>query len=408
MPVFVCVWPKVFTVSPASAEQLEMDVITVYGKESYKIQKEVFDLLAPLRKEELSKMPAKKHSVESVEPPGFPPVAEYDTDYPIRPAGEVPTIISARTGVLLYFMSKKSTVENVHVSFVSRDGGIEEAYLKRISKDQYVEMTLPDGVYRMTLTAEDVQSVASDSIVIRPGQISLAIIPIEELKLPPPPPPKIQEAVEVVPPPAPPTPVLVRLVPLRKSRKALPEPKPMMVTKGRVMIQEQGLAFMEVRLYEKEVGFFDPYDPAVEDALLAVTVTDTFGNFEFPPIDNDDGFMEGTRDPVVVISLENRFLSIQKPLTMSRSVTYRYVILQRENVQPEDGNLLLGNVAVKMKKERPVEMFTRAQGPARNLPFPIRIFYPAGSQLKLAHRQLDVPANTDLALIPQYISYLNR
>jgi len=148
--------------SPARSEQLEMDVITVYGKESYRFRREVFDLLAPMRKEDLVKMKLKKRVVEEVTVPVMPlDVSAYDTDYALRPEGEVPTVSIVRTGLLLYFLTRKSQIENLRLEFLSRtDPALQpqEIFLKKILKDQYVEVMLPDGLYRMALTAEGFSS----------------------------------------------------------------------------------------------------------------------------------------------------------------------------------------------------------------------------------------------------------
>lgn len=408
LPVACCLLPVI-----CFAEQLEMDVITVYGKESYRLRKEVFDLLAPLPKEEFSKMKLKKRAVEEVAAPEMPPVADYDTNYPIRPAGDVPTISIVKTGLLLYFLSHKPQIENLHLEFVSAENTAQDVYLKRVQKDQYVEIAMPPGFYRMNFTSEGMEPAYADSIVVRAGQISLALVSVQELRPPPPPPPPPPpiEKVEVappapVPPHAPEKQIDVRLVPLKK-RAPLPEAQPMMVARGRVTYQEKGLANMEVRLYEKEPGFFgDPYDPALEGALLAVTVTDSMGNFEFPPIDNDDGFLEGTRDPLIVLSLENSRVSVLKPFSITKAVPYRYVIYQKDNVHPELGNLQIGQVAVNLKKERPVILFENAVAWTRNLPYPIRILYPSGSSIKLQSRLLEVPSAADFSTVGDYLTYL--
>lgn len=208
-----------------------------------------------------------------------------------------------------------------------------------------------------------------------------------------------------MPVPVPEKQISVQLVPLTK-RVRLPEAQPVMVAKGRLKFQEEGLAGIQVRLYEKEVGFFDPYDPAVENALVAVTVTDSYGNFEFPPIDNDDGFLEGTRDPVIVLSLENSSVTVMKPFAMTRAVPYRYVVYQRDNVTPEFGNLELGEIAVNLRKERPVILFQNVMAVARNIPHPLRILYPAGSTVRLRNRQIEVPSDADLSIVQEYLRYL--
>ena len=400
--------------SPARSEQLEMDVITVYGKESYRFRREVFDLLAPMRKEDLVKMKLKKRVVEEVTVPVMPlDVSAYDTDYALRPEGEVPTVSIVRTGLLLYFLTRKSQIENLRLEFLSRtDPALQpqEIFLKKILKDQYVEVMLPDGLYRMALTAEGMERAVADSIVVRPGQISLALVPVEEIPPPPPPPPPVEvvEAPPPTPPPPPPPPerpIEVRLVPLSK-RVPLPEARPVMVARGRVKYQEQGLAGMEVRMYEKEVGFFDPYDPAIEAALLAVTVTDSFGNFEFPPIDNYDGFLEGARDPAIVLSLENNQVALLKPLAMSRAVPYRYLIFQKDNVQPDAGALSVGEIAVSLSKEKPVLLFQRIQAWARDIPHPIRAYYPSGNTIRMFSREIHIPADAENSAIRESFSYL--
>lgn len=405
---------------PAAAEQLEMDVITVYGRESYRLRKEVFDLLTPMRKEELSKYKLRKHLIATVDAPVVtaPSVVDYETNYIIKPAGEVPTVSVVRTGILLYFMTRKAEMENLRLVFTRQDGppdgASQDFYMKRVAKDQYIEIMLQEGRYRMNFRAEGMEPAVADSIVVRAGQISLAIIPVDEIRLPPPPPPApetIVVAPETVPPPPPvvETPLRVQMVALRKTRR-LPEPKPVMVTKGRVRLRETGLANMQVRLYEKEVGFFnDPYDPNLEAALLAVTVTDSYGQFSFPPIDNDDGFLEGTRDLVVVLSLENSQLSVSKPFTMSRSVPYRYVIYQKDNVEPMVGLLEIGEIAANLKKEKPVMLFQAAMEKTGAFTYPIHIIYPAGSNhIKMTRRRIEVPERVETKEVAEYLTYLTR
>ena len=390
----------------AAADQLEMDVITVYGKESYRMRKEVFELLAPLKKDEMSKLQLKKYLVEPVDLPAAPAVTAYETTFPVFPSGDIPTVTVVKTGVLLYFMTRKPALENLHLEFVSGDGVSQDFYLKRVQKDQYVEASLPPGLYRLRLTAEDVHPAVSDSIVIRPGQISLAIVSIEDIPVVAPP---VKEPVVVAAPPPPPPPekkLDIRLLALRK-RVRLPEAQPVMVTRGRLKFRQEGLPNVQVRLYEREVGFFNPYDPNVENALLAVTVTDSAGAFEFPPIDNVDGVFEGTRDPVIVLSLENSKISLLKPLTLTKPVPYRYVIYQKENVNPDAGDLTVGDIAVDLRKERPVQLFLKVQEMTDLFTRPVRILFPSGTKKpELSRRQLEVPEEADFSQLKDFLAFL--
>ncbi|MBI4179627.1 hypothetical protein HY522_09430 [bacterium] len=395
---------------PASAEELEMMVITVYGKETYKIHREIFELLAPARKEELSMLKLGKKPPLAVSEPETRavPVAAVeefiDTEsYALFPSGEVADLRAARTGLLLYFVMPGREIENVHLEFSAADGGLQDFYLKRVFKDQYVEVNLTPGLYRLAFSAEGMEPGRADTLVVRADQVSLGIVPLEKKSEPPPPP---AVAVDTTPPPPPPA-VEVRLFPLKKAFQA-PGVRPTMVARGRLKMKEEGMPNVQMRLYEREVGFFDPYNPGVEAALLAVTVTDDEGDFEFPPIDNDDGYLEGTRDPVIVLELENRHLSVLKPFTLTRPVPYRFVIYERENVQPKAGLLEIGTIDVRIRKEFPVLLFQSALPKVIRMNVPIQILYPEGSTLRLSKRQLRVPSNTPVEEVLNYLDYLTQ
>ena len=108
---------------------------------------------------------------------------------------------------------------------------------------------------------------------------------------------------------------------------------------------------------------------------------------------------------MIVLSLENSNVSVLKPFAMTRSVPYRYVIYQRENIQPDAGNFTVGEIAINLRKERPVMLFQYVQNYAVSFSYPLRIIYPSGNAIRLTTRQLEVPSDADFSSVREYLNF---